>query len=111
MKKCTLCIDRIYNENLEESERKPACVIACPAGARHFGDLGDSDSDISRLVERRGGYALMPESGYQPVNRYLPPRPRKDRAGDTGTSDHLDAAEDVVSGDTFFKWLDKALSR
>ncbi len=111
MKKCTLCIDRIYNENLEESERQPACVIACPAGARHFGDLGDSESDISKLVERRGGYALMPESGYEPVNRYLPPRPRKDRAGDTGTSDHLEAAEDAVTGDTFFKWLDKALSR
>jgi Fe-S-cluster-containing dehydrogenase component len=111
MKKCTLCIYRIYNENLEESERKPACVIACPAGARHFGDLGDAQSEISRLVERRGGYALMPESGYEPVNRYLPPRPRKDRAGDTGTADHLDAAENAVDSSTFFEWLDKALTR
>ena len=41
MKKCTLCIDRIYNETLPENERVPACVATCPASARHFGDLGD----------------------------------------------------------------------
>jgi Fe-S-cluster-containing dehydrogenase component len=39
MKKCTLCVDRIYNENLPEEDRVPACVRTCPAGARHFGDL------------------------------------------------------------------------
>ena len=33
MKKCTLCIDRIYNANLAEEDRVPACVRACPAGA------------------------------------------------------------------------------
>jgi hypothetical protein len=86
-------------------------VIACPAKARHFGDLGDPESDISKLVDRRGGYALMPESGNQPVNRYLPPRPRKERAGDTGAPKALEAAEDVSSGQSFFHWLDKALSR
>ena len=47
MKKCTLCIDRIYNENLPEEDRVPACVAACPTGARHFGDLGDPDSAVS----------------------------------------------------------------
>ena len=40
MRKCTLCIDRIYNETLPEAERVPACVATCPAKARHFGDLG-----------------------------------------------------------------------
>ncbi len=39
MKKCTLCVDRIYNENLPEEDREPACVRTCPTGARHFGDL------------------------------------------------------------------------
>ena len=43
MKKCTLCIDRIYNVNLAEEDRTPACVRACPTGARHFGDLADPD--------------------------------------------------------------------
>ena len=41
MKKCTLCVDRIYNENLPEEDQVPSCVRTCPAGARHFGDLGD----------------------------------------------------------------------
>ncbi|MFM2130635.1 MAG: hypothetical protein RL477_2181, partial [Pseudomonadota bacterium] len=49
MKKCTLCIDRIYNENLPERDRVPACVATCPAGARHFGDLADPGSEVSLL--------------------------------------------------------------
>ena len=32
MKKCTLCVDRIYNENLPEEDREPACVRTCPTG-------------------------------------------------------------------------------
>jgi Fe-S-cluster-containing dehydrogenase component len=82
MKKCTLCVDRIYNENLPEAEREPACVQVCPTRARHFGDLGDPESKVSKLVAERGGVALLPELGYAPVNRYLPPRPR--RVGDGG---------------------------
>ena len=74
MKKCTLCVDRIYNEHLPAEEREPACVRTCPARARHFGDLGDPDSDVSKLVAEREGVALMPELGYRPTNRYLPPR-------------------------------------
>jgi sulfite dehydrogenase (quinone) subunit SoeB len=77
MKKCTLCVDRIYNENLPVEEREPACVAACPVHARHFGDLGDPASPVSRLVAERQGYDLMPEFGYQPTNKYLPPRPRR----------------------------------
>ena len=111
MKKCTLCIDRIYNENLPEAEREPACVITCPARARHFGDLGDPESDISKLVARRNGFALMPETGYNPVNRYLPPRPRKVEAGVTGAPAKLEAAEEAKSSSAFFSWLDKTLSR
>ena len=79
MKKCTLCVDRIYNENLAESERQPACVQACPSRARHFGDLGDPESDVSKLVAARGGVDLMPQFGYRPTNKYLPPRPRRAR--------------------------------
>ena len=81
MKKCTLCIDRIYNVNLAEEDRIPACVRACPTGARHFGDLADPDSAASRLVADRGGFDLMPELGYAPTNKYLPPRPRRAAAG------------------------------
>ncbi|HET9146716.1 MAG TPA: 4Fe-4S dicluster domain-containing protein [Acetobacteraceae bacterium] len=77
MKKCTLCIDRIYNESLPEAEREPACVATCPSRARHFGDLADPESKVSKLVAERGGADLMPELGYGPVNKYLPPRKRK----------------------------------
>ncbi|MEM6677514.1 MAG: 4Fe-4S dicluster domain-containing protein [Pseudomonadota bacterium] len=76
MKKCTLCVDRIYDETRPEEDRVPACVRACPAGARAFGDLADPNSEASRLSAARGGMDLMPEQGTKPVNRYLPPRSR-----------------------------------
>jgi len=74
MKKCTLCVDRIYDTSLPQEERQPACVLACPTHARHFGDFEDPDSTVSRMTRDRGGFALLPELGYSPVNRYLPPR-------------------------------------
>lgn len=113
MKKCTMCIDRIYNEHLDESERVPACVSACPTSARHFGDLGDPDSDVSRLVAERGGYDLMPEMGYKPVNKYLPPRPRKTAAGATGAPARLEPLDSGLAGDSggFLSWMDRLLSR
>jgi Fe-S-cluster-containing dehydrogenase component len=74
MKKCTLCVDRIYDQNLPESERQPACVLTCPTSSRIFGDFDDPTSEVSRLTVERGGQGLMPELGYKPTNRYLPPR-------------------------------------
>lgn len=74
MKKCTLCVDRIYDQNLPEAERKPACVLSCPTSSRVFGDFDDPSSEVSRLTIERGGQGLMPELGYKPTNRYLPPR-------------------------------------
>jgi Fe-S-cluster-containing dehydrogenase component len=74
MKKCTLCIDRIYDEELDEIDRQPSCVITCPAHARYFGDFDNPDSEVSQLVRDRAGYKLMPEVGYNPTNTYLPPR-------------------------------------
>ncbi len=107
LKKCTLCVDRIYNENLPEVDRVPACVRTCPAGARHFGDLGDPDSDVSKLVADRGGFDLMPEQGTAPVNKYLPPRP-KDTLDKTPPK-ALETVADEATG--FLGWLDKALER
>ena len=105
MKKCTLCVDRIYNDNLPESEREPACVQVCPTRARHFGDLGDPESKGSKLVAERGGVALLPELGYAPVNRYLPPRPRR-----TGEAADVAVAE-PVAGASPKRWLDRLLRR
>jgi Fe-S-cluster-containing dehydrogenase component len=109
MKKCTLCVDRIYNEHLEESERQPACVQACPTRARHFGDLGDPDSAVSQLVAARGGVDLLPELGYRPVNKYLPPRPR--RAGGEAPAAEPQEALDREALPPLLRWLDKVLSR
>jgi len=106
MKKCTLCVDRIYNEHLDESERVPACVQACPTRARHFGDLGDPESDVSKLVAERGGVALMPELGYAPVNRYLPPRPRR-----TGDDDRSVAQDTGTQAASPLHWLGRLLKR
>lgn len=108
MKKCTLCVDRIYNDNIPEEDRVPSCVRTCPAGARHFGDLGDEDSDVSKLVAARGGFDLMPEQGTKPVNKYLPPRPKQQMLDDEPVN--LAAlAEPKATG--FLGWLDGALER
>lgn len=104
MKKCTLCIDRIYNENLPEESRVPACVATCPAGARHFGDLGDPDSDVSKLVEKREGYSLLPEQGAKAVNKYLPPRKNKP------VQQALEPVTDSDKPSGLLKWIDNFLS-
>ncbi len=117
MKKCTLCIDRIYNENLDEDERVPVCVSTCPANARHFGDLNDPESDVSRLVAERGGYDLMPELGYEPVNKYLPPRPRGAPKGGPKALAPAEPARTATNGapdgaaEKLFRWIDTVLSR
>ena len=77
MKKCTLCIDKIYNENIPKEDRVPACVSTCPAGARSFGDLNDKSSYLFQIIEERDGYDLMPEQNCKPTNKYLPPRENK----------------------------------
>ncbi len=109
MKKCTLCIDKIYNENLPEAERVPACVSTCPASARHFGDLGDPSSAVSQLVADRGGFDLMPEIGYRPVSKYLPPRPGKSVAAGAAHARPEPQASDT--GSKLLRWLDRMLSR
>ncbi|MEX2312359.1 MAG: 4Fe-4S dicluster domain-containing protein, partial [Rhodospirillales bacterium] len=109
MKKCTLCIDRIYNENMDEVDRVPACVSTCPASARHFGDFADANSKVSRLVVERLGYDLMPEMGYKPTNKYLPPRSRRNKADENGMPSALPAT--VGNENPILRWIDRALSR
>jgi Fe-S-cluster-containing dehydrogenase component len=112
MQKCTLCVDRIYNETLAVEDRQPACVMACPTRARHFGDLGDPDSPVSKLVAERDGYALMPELDYRPVNRYLPPRPRRGScAVDADSAKAPKEQVDKAALPPLLRWVDKILSR
>ena len=50
---CTLCVHRI-----DRGENNTACSRACPNGAITFGDLNNSDSDISRKLAESGGREL-----------------------------------------------------
>ena len=78
----------------------------CPTRARHFGDLGDPESKVSKLVAERGGVALMPELGYAPVNRYLPPRPRR-----AGQDDQTTSTPDTPAASGIAAWLGRLVKR
>ena len=65
-------------------------------------------SDVSRLVAERGGVELMPELGYRPVNRYLPPREPVDLIE---LAARAEPQEQTARGaDRLFRWLDRILS-
>ena len=70
-------------------------------------------SDVSKLVKERDGYDLLPEMDYKPVNKYLPPRARRDEARAT-TSVALKpeavTGTEGTAADRLFAWLDNKLS-
>ena len=66
MKKCTLCVDRIYNENFAAEDRIPACVKACPTGAIQFGSKEDMKDYAAKRVED------LKERGYDQAGLYDP---------------------------------------
>ena len=48
-------------------------MCSCVPNERpYFGDVHDPESDASKAIAERGGYALMPEWETQPANHYLP---------------------------------------
>jgi Fe-S-cluster-containing dehydrogenase component len=63
--KCDFCMDRV------DQGMKPACVETCPPIARHFGDLSDPDSNVSRLLKERESFTLLPDAGTKPCVHYL----------------------------------------
>lgn len=78
VEKCTFCATRI-DEGVKKGlkpgvdwEATPACVNACPTGARSFGDLNDPDSEVSKLVRERHPFQLLTEMGTKPGVYYLP---------------------------------------
>lgn len=75
--KCDFCSDRV-DDGLQKGlrpgidrEATPVCVNACPVKARHFGDLNDPDSNVSKLIKERRGYRLHPEYGTDPSVYYI----------------------------------------
>lgn len=63
--KCTFCIHRV------EKGLEPACVSVCPTRCMYFGDLEDSNSTVSRLLQSRKHHTLKPETGTKPNIFYL----------------------------------------
>lgn len=78
--KCSFCshrIDRGLALGLTpgvDPEATPACVVACPAKARVFGDLNDPESEVSRLLAELPHYRLREDLGTAPRVYYLPAR-------------------------------------
>ena len=107
MKKCTLCVDRIYNENLPEDRPRTGLRAHLPGQGPALRRLCGSGVDVSQLVQERGGMDLMPEQGTKPVNKYLPPRPKQEDMDEP--VDLVSLAEPKASG--FLGWLDDALTR
>ena len=76
VEKCTFCFHRI-DQGLKEGKKigvnvVPACVEACPARARAFGDLDDPDSEVSQSLASRQWLRLREVVGTKPKVFYLP---------------------------------------
>jgi len=63
--KCTFCHHRV------ENGQKPACVSVCPTHCMYFGDLDDSNSEVSKMLATRKWKVLAPEAGTKPQIYYL----------------------------------------
>ncbi len=63
---------------------------------------------MSRRVAARGGVDLLPDLGYRPVNKYLPPRERR-AAADTAPLPDAPGGADI--GQRLLGWVDRLLSR
>ena len=65
VEKCTFCIHRT------RKGRYPACVEACPVGARKFGNFLDPDSEIQQLLKHKRTFVLKAEIGTKPKFFYF----------------------------------------
>jgi Fe-S-cluster-containing dehydrogenase component len=63
--KCWLCYTRV------EKGVAPACVVACPAGARYFGDFDNPESEVSRMVLGGKAAKLRPDLATEPSLYYI----------------------------------------
>jgi molybdopterin-containing oxidoreductase family iron-sulfur binding subunit len=75
VEKCTFCFHRIdkgIKNNLKIGiDVVPACVEACPAEARVFGDIEDPESEVSKLLASRNYFRLKEDMGTEPKVIYL----------------------------------------
>jgi len=80
VEKCTFCVERLdlaVAEGLtpgEDPDVTPACVNACPAEARFFGDLRDPESKVAQLIQENVTVRLREELGTNPRVYYIIPK-------------------------------------
>jgi len=65
MEKCTFCVQR------SRAGKNPACVEACPTGARIFGNLLDPNSTIRWVLENKKVFRLKEDLGTEPKFWYF----------------------------------------
>lgn len=65
MEKCTFCLHRTREGRL------PACLEACPTGARVFGNVLDPDSEIRWVLDNKRVFVLKEELGTKPRFYYF----------------------------------------
>ena len=80
IEKCTVCVHRLQKareqaraekREIREGEYTPACVEACPAKARTFGDLNNPEHTVYKLSRSSRAFQLLPELGTSPKVFYL----------------------------------------
>ena len=64
VEKCSYCLHRTRRGRL------PACLEACPTGARVFGNILDEDSNIRWILDNKRVYTLKEERGTKPAFFY-----------------------------------------
>lgn len=78
VEKCAFCyqrIDRGLAHGLQpgvDADATPACVVACPTGARIFGNLNDENSNVSKALREHATYRLREGLGTDPRVYYIP---------------------------------------
>ena len=63
--KCNFCLQRL------EQGRLPACVEACPAKARTFGDVEDPESEPSKVLEKDEAISVGDDPNTGPSVYYI----------------------------------------
>ncbi|HLG02322.1 MAG TPA: 4Fe-4S dicluster domain-containing protein, partial [Bacteroidia bacterium] len=91
MEKCSLCVQRIQAGKLDAKKagRRPAdgeivtaCAQACPTNAITFGDLNDTNSNVSKLFNDDRKFEMLEVIGTRPSVFYLAKVWNRDNAKD-----------------------------
>jgi Fe-S-cluster-containing dehydrogenase component len=65
VEKCIFCDHRL------KVDKKPYCVVSCPAGARIVGDIDNPESDVYKLLRKHKAFVLKEDEGTLPNVYYI----------------------------------------